>query len=169
MSDPRTDAAGLRLLVVGASSGIGHAVAESAAAAGAKVADPALLALKHGDDLLLRVQFVRGGFVQDMPVAGLRLVLKEFEVDGVILDATTWRKTAFSPPAWKIHAALVGDVLAGALSGYENDDEGAHFKALAEIEWIADAPDSPFVGAAQLRTSSQSFRVDFFRDLASPD
>src|ERR1044072_5895388 len=31
-------AAGLRLLVVGASSGIGHAVAESAAGAGAKVA-----------------------------------------------------------------------------------------------------------------------------------
>lgn len=38
MSDPRTDANGLRLLVVGASSGIGHAVAESAAARGAKVA-----------------------------------------------------------------------------------------------------------------------------------
>ncbi len=38
MSDPRTDANGLRLLVVGASSGIGHAVAESAAAGGAKVA-----------------------------------------------------------------------------------------------------------------------------------
>ena len=31
-------AAGLRLLVVGASSGIGHAVAEGAAGAGAKVA-----------------------------------------------------------------------------------------------------------------------------------
>ncbi len=38
MSDPRTDANGLRLLVVGASSGIGHAVAVSAAAGGAKVA-----------------------------------------------------------------------------------------------------------------------------------
>jgi len=38
VSDPRTDANGLRLLVVGASSGIGHAVAESAAAGGAKVA-----------------------------------------------------------------------------------------------------------------------------------
>ncbi|GJJ19833.1 SDR family oxidoreductase [Mycolicibacterium mageritense] len=38
MSGERTDAAGLRLLVVGASSGIGHAVAVSAAARGAKVA-----------------------------------------------------------------------------------------------------------------------------------
>ena len=38
MSGQPTDATGLRLLVVGASSGIGHAVAESAAARGAKVA-----------------------------------------------------------------------------------------------------------------------------------
>lgn len=38
MSGQRTDAAGLRLLVVGASSGIGHAVATSAAQRGAKVA-----------------------------------------------------------------------------------------------------------------------------------
>jgi short-subunit dehydrogenase len=34
----RVDVAGLRLLVVGASSGIGHAVATSAAERGAKVA-----------------------------------------------------------------------------------------------------------------------------------
>lgn len=38
MSGQRTDAAGLRLLVIGASSGIGHAVATSAAQRGAKVA-----------------------------------------------------------------------------------------------------------------------------------
>ncbi len=38
MSGQRADAAGLRLLVVGASSGIGHAVATTAAARGAKVA-----------------------------------------------------------------------------------------------------------------------------------
>ena len=38
MSGQHADAAGLRLLVVGASSGIGHAVAASAAARGAKVA-----------------------------------------------------------------------------------------------------------------------------------
>lgn len=38
MSGQRVDAAGLRLLVVGASSGIGHAVASSAAERGAKVA-----------------------------------------------------------------------------------------------------------------------------------
>ncbi|AKS33295.1 SDR family oxidoreductase [Mycolicibacterium goodii] len=38
MSSQRPDAAGLRLLVVGASSGIGHAVAESAAERGVKVA-----------------------------------------------------------------------------------------------------------------------------------
>lgn len=38
MSGQHADAAGLRLLVVGASSGIGHAVATSAAARGAKVA-----------------------------------------------------------------------------------------------------------------------------------
>ena len=38
MSDPSTDGAGLRLLVVGASSGIGRAVAVSAAQRGAKVA-----------------------------------------------------------------------------------------------------------------------------------
>lgn len=38
MSGQQADAAGLRLLVVGASSGIGHAVAASAAARGAKVA-----------------------------------------------------------------------------------------------------------------------------------
>ena len=38
MSGQPADAAGLRLLVVGASSGIGHAVALSAAERGAKVA-----------------------------------------------------------------------------------------------------------------------------------
>ncbi|MGV9797742.1 SDR family oxidoreductase [Mycobacterium sp. NPDC003449] len=38
MTGQRADAAGLRLLVVGASSGIGHAVAESAAQRGAEVA-----------------------------------------------------------------------------------------------------------------------------------
>src|SRR5690242_14364904 len=38
MAGGPTDAGGLRLLVVGASSGIGHAVAVSAAALGAKVA-----------------------------------------------------------------------------------------------------------------------------------
>ena len=38
MSDERRDASGLRLLVVGASSGIGHAVAVSAAERGARVA-----------------------------------------------------------------------------------------------------------------------------------
>jgi NADP-dependent 3-hydroxy acid dehydrogenase YdfG len=38
MTAPHTDVAGLRLLVVGASSGIGHAVAASAAERGAKVA-----------------------------------------------------------------------------------------------------------------------------------
>ena len=38
MSDQRRDASGLRLLVVGASSGIGHAVAVSAAERGARVA-----------------------------------------------------------------------------------------------------------------------------------
>lgn len=38
MTDQRTDATGLRLLVVGASSGIGHAVATNAAGRGASVA-----------------------------------------------------------------------------------------------------------------------------------
>lgn len=136
---------------------------------GAGKADPPLLTLKHGDDLLLRVQFTRRGTVQDMPVAGLRLVLKEFEADSPLIEATTWRKTSFSPPAWKIHAALTGDGFAGVLGSYENENEGAHFAALAEVEWIADAPDTPFVGAAQLRSSSASFRVDCFRDLATPD
>src|SRR3954452_20654213 len=61
------DAAGLRLLVVGASSGIGHAVAESAAGLGAKVA----VAARRMDLLTDVADTVRGAAleldVQDPP------------------------------------------------------------------------------------------------------
>jgi NADP-dependent 3-hydroxy acid dehydrogenase YdfG len=64
VSSPRSDAAGLRLLVVGASSGIGHAVATSAAARGAGVAVAArrmdllndLAATVHGSAFELDVE-----------------------------------------------------------------------------------------------------------------
>ncbi len=64
MMDGRpTDASGLRLLVVGASSGIGHAVAESAAELGAKVAVAA-----RRMDLLTKLADTVGGTAFELDV-----------------------------------------------------------------------------------------------------
>ena len=63
MSGQRADAAGLRLLVVGASSGIGHAVAISAAERGAKVAVAA-----RRVDLLNSLAEVTGGHAFELDV-----------------------------------------------------------------------------------------------------
>lgn len=63
MSGQRADAAGLRLLVVGASSGIGHAVAVSATERGAKVAVAA-----RRIDLLNSLAEAIGGFAFELDV-----------------------------------------------------------------------------------------------------
>ncbi len=63
MSSQRADAAGLRLLVVGASSGIGHAVAVSATERGAKVAVAA-----RRIDLLNSLAEVTGGHAFELDV-----------------------------------------------------------------------------------------------------
>ena len=63
MSGQRADAAGLRLLVVGASSGIGHAVAVSATERGAKVAVAA-----RRVDLLNSLADAIGGFAFELDV-----------------------------------------------------------------------------------------------------
>lgn len=63
MSSQRADAAGLRLLVVGASSGIGHAVAVSATERGAKVAVAA-----RRIDLLKSLAEVTGGHAFELDV-----------------------------------------------------------------------------------------------------
>lgn len=63
MSGQRADAAGLRLLVVGASSGIGHAVAVSATERGAKVAVAA-----RRIDLLNSLADAIGGFAFELDV-----------------------------------------------------------------------------------------------------
>jgi NADP-dependent 3-hydroxy acid dehydrogenase YdfG len=63
MSNQLADADGLRLLVVGASSGIGHAVAISAAERGAKVAVAA-----RRMDLLTQLAETVGGFAYELDV-----------------------------------------------------------------------------------------------------
>lgn len=64
MTDQRTDATGLRLLVVGASSGIGHAVATNAAGRGASVAVAA-----RRIDLLTSLAAEVGGQAFELDVA----------------------------------------------------------------------------------------------------
>lgn len=64
MSSQQADAAGLRLLVVGASSGIGHAVATTASARGAKVAVAA-----RRMDLLTELATKIDGFAFELDVA----------------------------------------------------------------------------------------------------
>jgi NADP-dependent 3-hydroxy acid dehydrogenase YdfG len=82
-------AAGLRLLVVGASSGIGHAVAESAAATGAKVAVAA-----RRMDLLTKLADAVGGTALELDVEGAinRVVAEAAETLGG-LDAVVFTST----------------------------------------------------------------------------
>ncbi|WP_029110077.1 SDR family oxidoreductase [Mycobacterium sp. URHD0025] len=69
MSGQRADAAGLRLLVVGASSGIGHAVAVGAAERGAKVAVAA-----RRIDLLNSLAEATGGFAFELDVEDFAVI-----------------------------------------------------------------------------------------------
>ena len=92
MSDPITDAAGLRLLVVGASSGIGHAVAETAAARGAKVAVAA-----RRMDLLTELARRIGGHAFELDVESSsaieRVVGEAAAALGGALDAVVFTST----------------------------------------------------------------------------
>ena len=92
MSTPHADAAGLRLLVVGASSGIGHAVATSAAERGATVAVAA-----RRTDLLKQLAADIGGFAFELDVedtaAILQVVADAAEALGG-LDAVVFTSTA---------------------------------------------------------------------------
>lgn len=76
MSAQHEDASGLRLLVVGASSGIGHAVATSAAERGAKVAVAA-----RRMELLTQLAEAIDGFAFELDVEDTAAV------DGVVADA----------------------------------------------------------------------------------
>lgn len=91
MSSQRPDAAGLRLLVVGASSGIGHAVAESAAKRGVKVAVAA-----RRIELLNTLADSIGGYAFELdvedPAAIARVVNEAADVLGG-LDAVVFTST----------------------------------------------------------------------------
>ena len=91
MSGQRADAAGLRLLVVGASSGIGHAVAVSATERGAKVAVAA-----RRIDLLNSLAEAIDGFAFELDVedaAAINGVVDEAEDALGGLDAVVFTST----------------------------------------------------------------------------
>lgn len=92
MSTPPAGAAGLRLLIVGASSGIGHAVARTAAERGAKVAVAA-----RRMNLLTELAEGIGGSAFELDVADLkaieRVVAQAAEALGGGLDAVVFTST----------------------------------------------------------------------------
>jgi NADP-dependent 3-hydroxy acid dehydrogenase YdfG len=93
VSGAQVDAAGLRLLVVGASSGIGHAVATAAAERGAKVAVAA-----RRMDLLTDLAAKIGGFAYELDVADTPAVVASTvdaaaEALGGGLDAVVFTST----------------------------------------------------------------------------
>lgn len=91
MSSQNADAAGLRVLVVGASSGIGHAVAVSAAERGAKVAVAA-----RRMDLLTKLAETIGGSAYELDVentAAIKRVVDQAALALGGLDAVVFTST----------------------------------------------------------------------------
>ncbi len=115
MNDPITDATGLRLLVVGASSGIGHAVAVNAARRGARVAVAA-----RRLDLLTEVAEAIGGFAFELDVvdpAAINSVVAEAAdalggLDAVVFTSTVvpFSYVADTDRATWLHAFAVNTV-----------------------------------------------------------
>lgn len=123
-----------------------------------------LLSVKEDDDLLMRVFFLKGGGVIDLNLTALKFAIKELEPESVLdLSTPAFAKLGSGANAcFLLHVRFDGDLLAGSLSNYE-EDQGTFFSALAEIERIETNPET--VGPVELRRSSQTFRVRIERDL----
>lgn len=139
-----------------AGAGIGQATSPDA--------DKVLATWKEGDTLMLALRFAKGGEALDPDLDTLRLVLKEMEPDGMLIEAEDFEKVGTGSAArYHLPVTLSGSALAGALSNYEADD-GTMFSALAEIEWTTEVTHlgSPLT----LKGSTQTFLVRIERDIA---
>jgi hypothetical protein len=132
---------------------------------GEKIVRPApILFSKAGDNLLLVVRLVKNGVGVDVPVTGMKLVVKEFDPETVLVesDEFDWVGTG-AEKIQRVHVAMEGEALRAALSNYE-DDESTMFPALAEIEWTVG--NSGQFGPDELTFTSRTFTILIPRDLA---
>jgi len=125
----------------------------------------ALFSVKEGDDILLRVTFERFGTPLDISLDAIRLVVKEFETDGVLVASTeAFEKQGVGSSAnFLLHAQFESGALAGALSNYETAGGTVAF-LLGEIEYIQINPET--VGPETLVRSSATFPIRVERDIA---
>ncbi len=128
---------------------------------------PFAFAVKEDDDLLARISFIRGTTVQDINLDALRLVVKEYEPDSVlVVSSEVFDKQGVSTGTnFLLHSKFDGAALAGALSNYEADT-GTFFFALAEIEYVQVNPEYGDVGPQLLTRTSATFLIRIERDLA---
>lgn len=167
-ADPAT---GSREFVFGISSEVAASVAASDTSeewdidvVSREVTPGAAAFWKQGDVVLVRMRFRKNGVVVDPAPTSLRLVLKQFEPEKVLVVATGFDQIGVDEAAYfDLPVDLSGDALEAALADYEKD-EGTFFEALAEIEWVRSVTHngSPLT----LRSSSRTFPVRIERDLA---
>lgn len=123
----------------------------------------ALAYWKEGDVVMLSLRFAKNGAVVDMQPVTIKLALKQYDPEAVLIEAEDFEQVGSGVEArYHLPVALTGAKLAAALSDNE-DDAGTGFVALAEIEWtISVTHDS---APLTLRTSTQTFAVLIERDL----
>lgn len=129
-------------------------------------ADPAapVLDVKEGDDLMIRLRFVKGGTFIDLAATTLRFVLKEYEPEGEIVAGDTFVKEGEGTGAsYLLHVQFIAAALASSLSNYEAD-AGTFYNGLGEFEVVFSNAES--IGPTTLTRSSATFIARVERDLA---
>ncbi len=123
-----------------------------------------ILFSKTGDNLVLIVRLVKNGVTVDANVSAMRLVLKEYDPEVVLLesDEFDWIGTG-AEKIQRVHVHMESDELRAALSNYE-DDEATMFPALAELEWTV--LNTGGFGPDTLTFTSRTFTILIPRDLA---
>jgi hypothetical protein len=138
------------------------------AASGQSQPDPdkAVLFAKRGDTLFLDIGFWRGEVLQDLPIADLRLQMREFDGETILVASSGLIEDigTSDAPRYRIAVDFSGQELDGVLGGYEGDLRTS-FLAIAELQWILmhGSPALPYPETAV--RSSQTFRVYVQRDL----
>lgn len=93
-----------------------------------------LFAVKEGDDVRLRIFLVKGTTPAAVDIIDLRMVLKQFEPEDVVLASTGYLTDGTGTDATHLlHAKVQSTAVAGALAEEETDN-GTSFVALAELE-----------------------------------
>jgi hypothetical protein len=129
-----------------------------------------LTLVKYGADLILSVTVQKAGSVLDLDITGVSnaftLSLKELEGDGVLVASDAFQKLGTGGDArYRVHVALAGDPLKGALSNYPDDKE-EEFAALCELILISNNPLSGTFGPSTLTLKSDTFSLAVANNLA---